>query len=277
MSGCMSGRKSQRPMPPDILNATASFLARARLGGPPTPAPPTDLEPSNQTDAYAIQFTLHDMLTAEGYGPTVGHKIGCTTPVMQEFLRIDHPCAGEIFASTVHHEQARIGLADHHHIGVECEIAAILGRDLPGAEMPYDRTSVTPSVEALTGAIELVDDRYEDYSALSAPTLIADDFFNAGVVLGRPNPEFRDLDLAAVRGTVHIDGEPAGSGVGSDILGHPLDALAWLANHRIALGRPLRAGEFVMLGSVVKTIFLDHACTITIELEGLGSAAVVFE
>ena len=50
------------------------------------------------------------------------------------------------------------------------------------------------------GAIELVDDRYEDYSALSAPVLIGDDFFNAGVVLGAEQTDWRDLDLKAVRG-----------------------------------------------------------------------------
>ena len=32
--------------------------------------------------------------------------------------------------------------------------------------------------------IELVDDRYEDYKQLNVATLIADNFFNVGVVLG---------------------------------------------------------------------------------------------
>ncbi len=101
--------------------------------------------------------------------------------------------------------------------------------------------------------IELVDDRYVDYAALPAPVLIADDFFNAGVVLGTAVPDWRGLDLATIEGVMTVDGTEIGRGRGADILGHPLSALAWLADHRAALGLPLRAGEFVMLGSVVKT------------------------
>jgi len=126
------------------------------------------------------------------------------------------------------------------------------------------------------GAIELVDDRYENYFALTAPVLIADDFFNAGVVLGPEQSDWRDLDLAKILGTLFIDGEAHSTGLGADILGHPMEALAWLANHRASLGQPLRAGSFVMLGSVVKTVFLDRPAEVSVELEGLGRAEVRF-
>jgi len=55
-----------------------------------------------------------------------------------------------------------------------------------------------------------------------------------------------------------------------------MEALAWLANHRASLGQPLRAGSFVMLGSVVKTVFLDRPAEVSVELEGLGRAEVRF-
>jgi 2-oxo-3-hexenedioate decarboxylase/2-keto-4-pentenoate hydratase len=214
------------------------------------------------------------VLEAAGQGSCSGHKIGCTTPVMQAYLGIDHPCAGEVFAATVFESGAQVPLQRFHRAGVECEIAARLGADLPARDGGHDRDSVAAAVETLMAGIELVDDRYRDYTALPVPVLIADDFFNAGVVLGTPVTDWRGLDLAAIEGVMTIDGEEAGRGIGADILGHPFNALAWLADHRAAVGTPLRAGEFVMLGSVVKTVWIERASTVAISFEGLGEASV---
>ncbi|NQW10431.1 MAG: fumarylacetoacetate hydrolase family protein [Alphaproteobacteria bacterium] len=254
----------------------AQFLARARLSGPPTPSPPDDLTPASIVEGYALQDAVHAALERAGFGARVGHKIGCTTAVMQAYLSIDHPCAGEVFATTVFEGSAELPLARYHRIGVECEIAARLAADLPARDGGHTRDSVAGAVGALMAGIELVDDRYVDYPSLSAPTLIADDFFNAGVVLGPEVTAWRDLDLEAIAGAMIIDGAEVGRGRGADILGHPLNALAWLADHRAARGVPLRAGEFVMLGSVVKTVFIDAPASVRVRFDGLGEAAVRF-
>jgi len=263
-------------MDENAIQSSAEFLARARLGGPPTSAPPPRFAPTSEREGYEIQAALHEVLASAGFGRLSGHKIGCTTPVMQSFLGIDHPCAGRVFASMEFRQRAEFPLSRFHHIGVECEIAARIGEDMPGAIGPYTRESASDAVSALMAAIELVDDRYENYPALSASTLIADDFFNAGVVLGPEVGDWRGLDLANLRGTLFIDGEAHSSGLGEDILGHPMEALAWLANHRASLGQPLGAGDFVMLGSVVKTVFFDAPAEVVVELEGLGRAEVGF-
>lgn len=263
-------------MTPDQGTALADLLVTARTGGPATPLPPAELEPDDVAEGYRVQALVHDRLTSAGFGARVGHKIGCTTPVMQAYLKIDHPCAGEVFASTVWDHAVERPLAGYHRIGVECEIAARLGADLPDIGTPYDRDSAGAAVEALMPAIELVDDRYSHFPSFSAPVLIADDFFNAGVVLGPPCTEWRSLDLEEIVGEMFIDKVRAGSGHGRDILGHPLSALAWLANHRVAIGQPLKAGAFVMLGSVVKTVHFTAPAEVVIRFEHLGEARVAF-
>jgi 2-oxo-3-hexenedioate decarboxylase/2-keto-4-pentenoate hydratase len=125
-------------------------------------------------------------------------------------------------------------------------------------------------------AIEVVDDRYEDYRTLDVPTLIADDFFNAACVLGAPVAAWRDLDLASLRGRMRINGAEVGTGRGGDILGHPLEALAWLANALVARGRCLEAGEIVLLGSVVETRWVAAGDRVDVTIEGLGSARARF-
>jgi 2-keto-4-pentenoate hydratase len=125
-------------------------------------------------------------------------------------------------------------------------------------------------------AIEVVDDRYQDYRSLDTPTLIADDFFNAGCVLAAPVETWRALDLAALRGRMTINGVEVGRGKGGDILGHPLEALAWLANALAAQGRQLEAGMFVLLGSVVETRWVEAGDLVEIAIEGLGRASCEF-
>lgn len=261
----------------DRIGEAARFLARPRMAGPPTPAAPADLAAATIAEGYAIQHALHAELAAAGLGPCSGHKIGCTTPVMQAYLGIEHPCAGEVFAATVLAPGDVMPLQRFHRAGVECEIAARLGADLPARARGHGRDSVADAIESLMAGIELVDDRYADYRALSVPLLIADDFFNAGVVLGPAVTDWRGLDLAAIEGVMTVDGDEVGRGVGADILGHPLNALAWLADHRAEVGMPLRAGEFVMLGSVVKTVWIDRPSTVAVCFEGLGDASVVLQ
>ena len=238
---------------------------------------PSDIRPSDEDEAYALQKALHQRLEGSGHGHVSGHKIGCTTTVMQEYLGIHNPCAGGIFDSTVHEVDGIVGHAGFQHVGVECEIAVRLAKDLPATGAPYDANSVAPAVETVMAAIEIVDDRWLDYPSVDTPTLIADDFFGAGCVLGRPVAGWRSLDLASITGGMSINGESVGTGVGGDILGHPLEALAWLANSKARRGETLASGEFVLLGSIVQTRWVEAGDRVEIEIEGLGEASILFE
>ncbi len=263
-------------MEPQAIDEAATLLARARLEGVRFAGLPDRLRPVDEAEAYAIQDALHGRLAAAGRGPLVGYKIGCTTAVMQRFLSIDSPCAGGVLAPGVQRRDGSFRHADFLRVGVECEIAVALARDLPAAGAPYDRDSVGDAVGACMAAIEVVDDRYDDYRALDPLTLVADDFFHAGCVLGEPVPDWRGLDLPALVGRMTINGGEVGRGRGGDVLGHPFAALAWLANLCAAHHRPLRAGAFVLLGSVVETRWPARGDRVEIALEGLGGASATF-
>jgi 2-oxo-3-hexenedioate decarboxylase/2-keto-4-pentenoate hydratase len=258
------------------IEEAAGLLAKARLERMRFAGLPDGLRPVDEAEAYAIQDALHTRLAAAGRGPLAGYKIGCTTAVMQRFLGIANPCAGGVPRSGVQHRDGSFRHADFLRVGVECEIAVALARDLPPEQAPYDRYSVGDAVGACMAAIEVVDDRYEDWRALDPLTLVADDFFHAGCVLGEPVPDWRKLDLPALAGRMTINGAEVGSGRGGDVLGHPLAALAWLANLCAAHDRPLRAGACVLLGSVVETRWLAPGDRVEIALQGLGRAGARF-
>ena len=262
-------------MTPLAIDQAVALYVAARHRRERIAALPEDCRPATLEEAYAVQAVLNQRL-AETHGPACGRKIGCTTPVMQRYLEITHPCAGALYERRTHAGPATVKHADHWRPGVECEIAVRLGRTLPAAAAPFDRAAVADSVEACMAAIEIVDDRYDDFRALDTPTLIADDFFSAGAVLGSPVTDWRAVDLAAAGGAMTISGTQVGAGTGADVMGHPFEALTWLANHAAASGRALQAGDVVLTGSVVETKWVVPGDRVHVAIEGLGEASVTF-
>jgi len=263
-------------MTPDAISEAVEIFARARLEQTAIGVLPAHLCPPDLETAYLLQNALGERLDNTKLGPRIAHKIGCTTPVMQQYLKISHPCAGRIHANTVWHETATPPYDSYIGLGVECEIAVRIDRPLPAAEAPFDANSVRGAVGACMAAIEIVDARYDDFRAQATPTLVVDDFFNAGCVLGKPVEDWQALDLSTLHGTMRINGQEVSSGIGADILGHPLNALAWLATHLTEHGSQLNAGEVVLLGSVVETKWPEPGDTVEIEIENLGNATASF-
>jgi len=259
----------------DRILAAANRLAVARRIRTPLTPLESDIAPVDEAEGYAVQRALHDLLLPH-QGAPIGYKIGCTSKVMQDYLGIPHPCSGGVFERGVHESGARLASGDYIRVGVECEIAMRMARDLAPSEEPFTAEWVIEAVDACHGAIEIVDDRYEEWQTLGAPTLIADDFFAAGCVLGAPVARTHLADLRTMRGRALINGIEAGRGSGADVLGHPGEALAWLANHLAIEGRGLHAGQIVLTGSLVKTVWLEPGDHVAVELQGLGRVEATF-
>ena len=233
---------------------------------------PAELMPADLDEAYAIRAVFEEIEVARGRGAVAGYKIGLTTPIMQKLCGVDEPCYGAIFASEVRHRRAELPVQNYCRLGIETEIAVRLGEDLPQGG---NRDRVTGAVESCMAAIELLEDLRHDYKRLSAAAMVAGNVWNAGVVLGTPVTDWRRLDLAALSARLTINGSEIGSGKGGDVMGNPLNALAWLADKLAAAGTPLRRGMIVMTGSMVPIQFPaagDHA---VVEVERLGTAELV--
>ena len=193
---------------------------------------------------------------------------------MQQSSGISEPVAGVILAGNVRHSPATLAPADFLQPGIECEVAARLGRDLPASGAPYDRDGVSGAVDAVMTAFEVVDNRRTQGQDTQTQllTTIASNILNAGVVLGEPVTDWRGIHLAACRGYMKINGELVGEGMGSDVMGHPLEPLAWLANNLASRGQELKAGMVVITGSIVSPKWLKAGDSALIEIEGLGQA-----
>jgi 2-keto-4-pentenoate hydratase len=230
---------------------------------------PPEVMPADLDEAYRVRREFERIETQRGRGAVAGYKIGLTTPIMQSLCGVDEPCYGAIFANGVHHRRAELATSDYCRLGIETEIAVRLGEDLPAGG---NTGRVGAAVESAMAAIELLEDLRHDYKRLTAAAMVAGNVWNAGIVLGEPVTDWRRLDLAEATARLTINAREIGEGRGGDVMGNPLNALAWLANKLAAAGTPLKAGMIVMTGSMVPIQFPgpgDHA---VVEVSGLGTA-----
>ena len=225
-------------------------------------------------DAYGIQNALHRVMAKAGRGEIVGWKIALTSKAMQQMTGVDQPAAGAIFASVVHPSPYRLSVGAYHHLGVEFEVAVRLGADLPASGGPWTRASVASKVAACMAAFELVEDGNADYKTLDAFTLIAQNTWNGGVVLGAPVTAWKAVDLENGVTRCWINDQPSGQGKIGDALGHPFEAVAWLANLLNRQGRQLTRDMIVMTGSSITTKFPTPGDRIRFAIDGLGEIAL---
>jgi 2-keto-4-pentenoate hydratase len=230
---------------------------------------PAEIAPANVADAYAAQLALVRLLVPRK-GKVAGLKIATTTKVMQQLMGIDHPCGGTIFERTVHQSPTKLRLADYQHVVIECELAVRFGRDLPAAAAPYTAQSVKPAIGAVMPAFELIEDRNADYKQTSALSIIADNCWNAGIVLGAPVAYDPARALDGIAGRLTINGRDTHEGRTDG----PLETLAWIANLAAGQNRPLAAGMVVITGSVIPTLPIKAGDRFVFELDGLGEVSV---
>jgi 2-keto-4-pentenoate hydratase len=157
---------------------------------------------------------------------------------------------------------------------VECEVAVRLARDLPPG--PCSLEQAIAAVGTFFAGIEIVENRYDDLKTLGTPTLLADQMYHCAAVIGdRHDIDWRALDIGALRGRISLDDGTTDEGVTSDLLGHPLNGLAWLAGsaEAVAFGG-LKAGQVVMLGSVTPPVWLTGPATVTVSFPPLPAVTL---
>jgi 2-keto-4-pentenoate hydratase len=244
-----------------LLAAHKANLRFKPLGPPEAPA--------TIADAYDIQ-DRYVALLRQAHGGDAGYKVGLTSAAMQTFCGIDHPIAGVVLAKRVHQSGVTVRRSDYGRLGLEFEIAVRIKSDVP--VMPCTADMIGPHIGGVGAAVELVDDRSADYAKLDVRTLVADNSWNGGIVLSEFATTWPDLE--SVLGRATKDRAAIGEGHGRDILGHPFHSVAWLATQLASRGVGLKAGQVVMTGSVMKTVFPEQDANYRFDLKPIGFVEV---
>jgi 2-keto-4-pentenoate hydratase len=230
--------------------------------------------PNDQEEAYFIQNKIHSLLNSDS-DKVIGRKIGCTTKVMQNYLKIDHPCAGTLRQKNCYNSNDIIDTKLFNKVGVECEIAIRLAEDIFYSKT-HKLEDLYPSIESVFPAIEIVDDRYSNWKNFTVNHLIADDFFSAGCVLGNNKFEGNIQDVGKLEGSMFINNIKVGAGIGNHILGNPFNALKWLSSRKDIIGDFIPKNSIILLGSLVETYWVVKGDEVRIKIEGMDSVHINF-
>ncbi|WP_344393307.1 2-keto-4-pentenoate hydratase [Streptomyces vastus] len=230
----------------------------------------SDVEDPNAAAAYDIQRRNGERWQALGRRRT-GYKIGLTSPAVQRQLGVDQPDFGILFADMAYLDGAELDRALFIQPRVEAEVALVLEHDLDRGR--HTAADVIRATAFALPALEIVDSRIRDWDITLFDT-VADNGSAAAYVLGSVPVALSEVDLRACRMETTRHGETVSTGSGADCLGHPLNAVVWLADAQCDRGQPLRAGDIVLTGALGPMVDLTYGDDIHTRITGLGTVSV---
>ncbi|MHA1152576.1 MAG: 2-keto-4-pentenoate hydratase [Alphaproteobacteria bacterium] len=264
---------------PEACRRAAELLLAARRELSPIAALPEDCRPTTAAEGYRIQAAL---VAARG-GELAGFKIGATSQVARALLATEEPFHGGLFADGIHDSPAILSAGDTNFRLIEPEFAFRLGADLPARKAPYGRDELVEAIAGLHPAFEVVNSAFgAAWTGAGLAQLIADNGVHACLVLGPAMADWRNLDLAVQEVVFESDGTEVGRGRGANALGHPLLALAWLADLGVLVDsvtqvcRGLRAGDLITTGLVTPFAYAEAGTSLRADFGPLGAVELAF-
>jgi 2-oxopent-4-enoate/cis-2-oxohex-4-enoate hydratase len=245
----------------------ASLLSRTPV------APLTEREPDiTIEDAYRIQLRMIERRVAAGER-VIGKKIGVTSKVVQDMLKVDQPDFGQLLSGMVFNEGEAVSVAKLIQPKAEAEVAFVLSRDLTGPGVTA--ADVLRATDFVMPCFEIVDSRIRDWKIKIQDT-VADNASCGVFSLGGVRRSPRELDLALAGMVLEKNGEIVSTSTGASVQGSPVNAVAWLANTLGRLGIALKAGDVILSGSQSPLVPVKAGDSFTCSVGGLGSTSVRF-
>jgi 2-keto-4-pentenoate hydratase len=209
----------------------------------------------DEGEAYAIA----DAGVGLAAQTVAGFKLGYTSEAMRRQMNVDRPNFGRLYEATRIPNGGELDIDRLIHPLIEPEIALLIGNDM--------------EVEAVMPALEIVDTRYVDYS-FTAVDNIADNSSAARFALGAQR-SLRSLgDLRTIPAKLAENGSPVDEGIGSDALGDPLRALAWLINRLGRDGQEIPPGAVVLTGGLTRAHLISRSSNFTATFGPLGEVSL---
>lgn len=235
---------------------------------------PEDCRPSTRAEGYEISAAV----AAQSGHPMAGWKIAATSEAGQRHINVDGPIIGPILQHRLFGPGAALQLGDNIMRVAEAEFAFGFGTDLPPRETPYTREEAFGAVTSLHLSIEVPDSRYNDFTKVGAPQLIADTACAYWLVVGPAvTGPWREINLANHAVTGFRNGEKVAEGSGKAVLGDPIHGLTWFVNECASFCGGVRAGQFVTTGTCFVPMPVSPGDEVTIDYGVLGriSAKIV--
>jgi 2-keto-4-pentenoate hydratase len=254
------------------VTKAAALIQGAYDSGTPVPPIRTLLPEGDIDAAYAVQDTNTRLRIKRGARLT-GRKIGLTSKLVQKQLGVDRPDFGVLLDTMAVPDGEEVPFGTVLQPRVEGEIAFVMEKDLK-LERP-STTDVMRAIAYASPSIEICGSRIEKWQ-INIQDTIADNASAALYVLGNTKVKLEDFDGRLCGMVLESKGEPLSVGAGAACLGHPINAVRWLAEEMVRRGRPLLAGDVVMSGALGPMVAVTPGQVYEVRISGLGSVRAAF-
>ncbi|MBK8319101.1 MAG: 2-oxopent-4-enoate hydratase [Betaproteobacteria bacterium] len=223
-------------------------------------------------EAYHIQQQMLSRRIAAGE-KVIGKKIGVTSHAVMNMLGVHQPDFGYLLDGMVYNEGESIEMSTLIQPKAEGEIAFLLKSDLQGPGVTA--ADVLAATEGVMACFEIVDSRITDWKIKIQDT-VADNASCGVFVLGDQLVDISNVDLALCGMVLEKNGEIVVTGAGAATMGHPVNAMVWLANTLGALGIALKAGDIVLSGAMGAMVPVKAGDSLRMAIGGIGGCSVRF-
>lgn len=238
----------------DVKKGAAVLWTGFRDKAPQTPLSVT-FPQADITDAYRIQERFVNDRLDEGHRIR-GYKVGLTSKPMQEQAGIKEPDFGALLDFFFVPEASTLNTADFVDPAIEIELAFVMKEPLRGPGI--NTADVIRATDFILPAIEVVDFRLARKGRREGSGIfdtVADLASCGAVVLGGNPMRLQDINIAQVGGACVRNGEIEKVGVASQVLGNPINAIAWLANKLGEMGDiTFEPGHTILSGSFIAIV-----------------------
>jgi 2-keto-4-pentenoate hydratase len=256
------------------VKEVADALWRAEKERTPI-GPPTESSPEMDiADAYRVQLAGIGLRTKGDPAGIIGWKVGLTSKAMQQMLGVDQPDFGHLLEGTLVEEGTDIVRSDMIWPRVEPEVAFQLKDDIKGPGVTA--ANVLAATAYLIPALEVIDSRVRDWKIKLCDT-IADNASCGRFVLGRNRTPPIGVNTKIIGMNYYVDKNLVSTATTAAVVGDPAEAVAWLANTLAPYGHYLRAGQYIMPGSLVAAVEVSPGSRIRADFDHIGSVEVGIE
>ncbi|WP_306606985.1 2-oxopent-4-enoate hydratase [Azonexus sp.] len=223
-------------------------------------------------DAYHIQQQMLSRRLEKGER-VIGKKIGVTSKPVMNLLGVHQPDFGYLLDGMVYNEGESIAMDTLIQPKAEGEIAFLLKKDLQGPGVTA--ADVLAATEGVMACFEIVDSRITDWKIKIQDT-VADNASCGVFVLGDQLVDIANVDLGLCGMVLEKNGEIVVTGAGAATMGHPVNAMVWLANTLGNLGIALKAGDIVLSGAMGAMVPVVKGDNLRMTIGGIGGCSVRF-
>ena len=255
---------------------SAQFLLDARFSQTLQENIPSDLYPGSPIEAFEIQSEIVLNLTRRYESEVCGFKLACTNDLAMKLLNVSEPFPGRLMTHSTHESGIEFNPHEFCHRVVELEFGFRIDQNVPPSDIPYNANTIKPYIGEFLPGIEIVDHRYEDFTQVGALALIADNAIHGQSVFGKACSDWREVDLKHHPVSLFINDTLFSTGTGINVLGDPLNVVAWLQNYLAQHSQSLQCGDQITTGTACDVYSAQPGDIIKADFGQLGEVSCSF-